>query len=91
MSVVDVPQQVVTTTAEAIDLAAKLLWGFGVPHKIWQRGDFTPSWQEQTGNDGEMPDEVWEKVTDSYYHKHLSDCTEGDWYMVSEAVSEALA
>lgn len=88
----EVEAQTVSSEADAVKLAAKLLHEFGIPHKIWQRGDFVEEWWKQSGNsrNDEMPDDVWEDITASYYYRHLSDCTESDWYLVLEAVHSAL-
>lgn len=89
---VTVEAQVIDNTEDAIRLATKLLWEFGVPSKVWQRGDFEQEWQDQTGNDTDvdMPDDAWEQIQNTYGHKHLADCTETDWMLVEDAVKDSL-
>lgn len=83
------------TADEAIDIIIAIEQRFGFVGTTFTRVDAEMEWRNQTDStgDAEMPDEVWDRVQQSWYwHKGITDIlTERGWGLVSDAVAEALA
>jgi hypothetical protein len=87
------------TEDEAISAIVAINAHFGFAGAVFTRDDAQQEWQSQqydftTGEtpDTTMPDEVWDRVQQSWYwRKGLSEIlTERGWELVAEAVAEAL-
>lgn len=81
------------TEDEAIRLYHDLAMKFGWRGSFFTREDAQDSYNEYHGQEGEMSDETWDKVSLSWYwRKGLEEImTERGWDLVHDAVAEAIS
>lgn len=81
------------TEDEAIRLHFDLANRFGWRGSFFTREDAQNSFNEYHGKEGEMTDELWDRVLLSWYWRKGLDeiMTERGWDLVHEAVAEALS
>lgn len=80
------------TEDEAIRLLWKMEAHFGWTCTVFSRADAESSWVEYHEKEGDMPDEVWEKVKLTWYWRRgMGDVlVERGWSLVHDAVGEAI-
>lgn len=81
------------TEDEAVRLYFEFSSRFGWKGTFFAREDAQSSWNEYHDKEGDLPDDIWEAVQNSWcWRKGLSEIlTERGWELVHEAVSEALS
>jgi hypothetical protein len=78
-----------TTEDEAAALISNLGARWGLPHKVWQRGDVTAIAEEEHPDlPGAEIDKLVTRTWESGRLKQLKDCTDSDWEIIRQAVND---